>query len=156
MNTQMPPTMNLHAAVSTIMSSQLITVGPNDSLRDVKAIFDSHRIHHLPVVHDNQLLGMISKTDLLHFIKGVNRSPEEEVIEASRLEHGRAEEIMVTGLAKLDVNDKINVAIEVFKENLFHALPVVRDHELVGIVTTFDIIRMLSDEDNRRIAMHRS
>lgn len=156
MTTQLPPTMNLQAPVSTIMSSQLITVGPRDSLLDVKAIFDSHRIHHLPVVHENHLLGMISKTDLLHFIRGVQRTPEEEMNEAYRLAHTRAEEIMTTGLAKLDVNDKINVAVEVFKENLFHALPVIKDQELVGIITTFDIIRMLSDEDNRRIATYRS
>jgi CBS domain-containing protein len=38
------------------------------------------------------------------------------------------------------------VALEVFKENLFHALPVVEEGNLVGIITTYDIISRLADE----------
>ena len=94
----------------------------------------------------------ISKTDLLHFIHGIQFSLIANTNKSQLLENHLAEEIMTTGLAKLDVEDRINVAIEVFKENLFHALPVLKGDELVGIVTTFDIIRMLSEEDNQRIA----
>jgi predicted transcriptional regulator len=38
------------------------------------------------------------------------------------------------------------VAIEVFCKNLFHALPVVQNDELVGMVTTFDILKMVQAE----------
>jgi acetoin utilization protein AcuB len=47
---------------------------------------------------------------------------------------------MTKGLAVLESNDRIGVAIEIFKENLFHAIPIVDDEELKGIVTTFDLI----------------
>jgi acetoin utilization protein AcuB len=51
---------------------------------------------------------------------------------------------MTTKLAKLEPSDKINVALEVFKENLFHGIPIVNNDALVGIVTTYDIIKHLA------------
>lgn len=156
MTTEIPHALNFLAPVSTIMSTQLLTVAPKASLKEVKAIFDTHRIHHIPVVENKKIVGMISKADMLHFISGMYHSAYDAIREVSRLENYNAEDIMTKGLAKLEVDDRINVTIEVFKENLFHALPVVKDGELVGIVTTFDIIRMLSDEDNQRIAALRS
>ena len=53
---------------------------------------------------------------------------------------------MTTGLAKLSPEERINVALEVFMANRFHAIPVVDDGDLVGIVTTFDIMKELNTE----------
>lgn len=139
--------MNLHAPISTIMTKDLITVNPSDPLAKVKEIFNTHKIHHIPVVRDTSIVGMISKSDFLHFIRGVHHSTYDEFIEQSRLRSYRAEDLMTKGLAKLEPEDKINVALEVFKENLFHAIPICKDHELVGIITTFDVIRTLAEED---------
>ena len=36
-------------------------------------------------------------------------------------------------------------------ENLFHAIPIVEDGKLTGILTTLDIIKVLVEEDNARI-----
>lgn len=143
-----PPKMDLRAPVSSIMSTRLITVGPQDKLNLVKEIFVTHRIHHIPVVRYTQILGIISKSDFLHFIRGIRKSDYDTMIESTRLNHYTAEEIMTKGLAKLEPTDKINVALEVFKENLFHAIPIVDDGKLVGMLTTFDIIRMLAEEDD--------
>jgi acetoin utilization protein AcuB len=53
---------------------------------------------------------------------------------------------MTKGLAKLDPEDRINVALEIFLVNRFHAIPVVKNEELVGIVTTYDIIKTLAGQ----------
>lgn len=42
---------------------------------------------------------------------------------------------------KLEPEDKIGTAAELFLDNRFHALPVVSDGYLVGLVTTFDVLR---------------
>jgi acetoin utilization protein AcuB len=55
---------------------------------------------------------------------------------------------MTTGIAKLEPTDKINVAMEIFKENLFHAIPVVLDEKLVGIITTYDILSNVGKDKN--------
>ena len=139
--------MNLHAPISSIMTKDVITVNPDEPLGKVKEIFETHHIHHIPVVRDRAIVGIISKTDFLHFIRGIHHSTYDEYIEKSRLRTYRAEDIMTKGLAKLEPTDKINVALEVFKENLFHAIPICEEHELVGIITTLDVIKALSEED---------
>ena len=58
---------------------------------------------------------------------------------------------MTQGIATLEPNDRINVALQIFMENLFHAIPVVEDDEVVGILTTYDIIKALQEEDILRI-----
>ena len=67
------------------------------------------------------------------------------------MEEYKVEDIMTKGIASLESTDRINVALQVFSENLFHAIPVVDDGELVGMLTTFDIIKALLEEDHARI-----
>lgn len=126
------------------MSRNLITVHPKDTLLDVKTIFDNHRIHHLPVVEFKKLVGMISKSDLLHYQRSFNQIPYKDVFEESRLKAYKVGEVMTKGLATLTPEDRIDVAIEVFRENILHAIPVVENGELMGLVTTHDIIEALA------------
>ena len=138
--------MNLMKPVSTIMTRELITVNPKDPLAEVKRKFDESNIHHLPVVRYKELVGMISKTDFLFFLRGFAQNEMDRLIEEARLNAFRAEELMVTKLAKVGSNEPIRTAVELFKINRFHALPIVDDGELVGIVTTHDIIQALADD----------
>ena len=137
-------TLNLLDKVSSLMSKNLITVHPKDTLIDVKAIFDKNRIHHIPVVEFKKLVGMISKTDLLHYQRSYEQVPYKDVFEESRLKAYKVGEVMTKGLATLSPEDRIDVAIEVFRENILHAIPVVENGELVGLITTHDIIEALA------------
>lgn len=138
--------MNTLAAISTIMTKDLITANPKDNLSAVKELFDNNKIHHIPVVRYKKIVGIISKTDVLYFVKGYSQNSYDDVINETRLKNYTAEEIMTTGIAKLSPDDKISTALKVFRENLFHAIPIVKDEELVGIITTYDIIKALVDE----------
>ncbi len=138
--------MNVLAPVKTIMSKDLITVSPTDKLTVVKEIFGENNIHHLPVVRFKELVGIISKSDFLHFLRGFSPNDEDRFVNFARLRAYNAEDIMTKGIAKLDPEDRINVALEIFLVNRFHAIPVVKDEDLVGIVTTYDIIRTLATE----------
>ena len=42
--------MNIIQPIAKIMSTKLVTVNPEDPILKVKEIFDSHNIHHIPVV----------------------------------------------------------------------------------------------------------
>ena len=144
--------MDILAPVSTIMTKKLLTVNPKDKLSVVKEIFDAHKIHHLPVVRFKTIVGILSKTDLLYFLKGATyENGYEDMLNEARLSNYTADEIMTTGMAKVTSKDRIGVAVEVFKENLFHAIPVVDDGELVGILTTYDIIRTLSLKNQKAV-----
>ncbi|MCB0568150.1 MAG: CBS domain-containing protein [Phaeodactylibacter sp.] len=140
--------MNVLAPVKSLMATNLITVGPEDKLTVVKEIFEKNKIHHIPVVHYKEMIGLISKTDFIYFLRGFNRNEEDRFVNEARLRAYKAEDIMTKGLAKLNPNARINVALEIFLENRFHAVPVVEDNgDLVGILTTFDIIKALATEE---------
>jgi acetoin utilization protein AcuB len=138
--------MNVLAPISTIMTTKIIAINPDDTLDMVREIFENHNIHHIPVVRHNTLLGMISKHDYDNFHRGLSSNFEDRFVNNTLMKTHKAKEIMVEKLAKLEPTDRINVALEVFSLNRFHALPVVDNGELVGIVTTHDIIKTLSNE----------
>ena len=139
--------MNVLAPVKSIMTTDLITVNPEDKLTTIKEIFETNNIHHIPVVRFKKLVGLVSKTDFVFFMRGFNRNEEDRFVNEARLRAYKAEDIMTTGLAKLNPGDRINVALEIFLVNRFHAIPVVvEDNDLVGIITTFDIIKALANE----------
>ncbi len=138
--------MNLLRPISSIMTKKVITVTPKESLVEVKKIFDSHNIHHLPVVHYKKIVGIISQSDFLYFLHGYVPSALEKLVESNRLKAFCAEDIMTKKMAKVNQDDTIRTALEVFRLNRFHALPVVEEDELIGIVTTFDIIDAIAKE----------
>ena len=120
----------MNEAVSSVMSTDLITISSSDTLDKVKEIFRSHKIHHIPVVEAGALIGLVTTWDLWKINK-----PFEEY------KNIVVKEVMTTRLATLEPKSKIGTAAEVFLENLFHALPIVEDGQLVGIITSFDILR---------------
>jgi len=140
--------MNLLGNVSDIMTKDLVTVSPRDDMLKAESIFQKYGFHHIPVTDEGKLVGMLSKSDYRFFKRGFGTKPEDEEAEKLRLKSRLIGEIMVTGLAKLAPDDRINVALEVFKENLFHAIPVVDNDRIVGLVSTLDIIKALAlDEE---------
>lgn len=139
--------MNFQSPVSEYMTKQVITVSAEDSLSTVKEIFDKFNIHHIPVLHIRKIEGIISKSDLLLFLRGFTNVEEDNLLDEARLRNYKAKDIMTTRMAKVESSDKMNVVLEVLKINRFHALPVVDNDELVGIITTHDIIAALVADD---------
>lgn len=141
--------MNIIAPVSSLMTSNLVTVNPEDNLAKVKTCFEENNIHHLPVVRFKQIVGIISVSDFNHFLHGFTNNNSDALLESVRLKTWKAEDIMTKKLAKIDVDDAISVALDVFKTNRIHALPVEKNGELVGILTTYDIICAIASEPIR-------
>ncbi len=132
--------MNLFAPVSSLMTDykHLVTVGPEDHLSKVREIFDNHTFHHIPVVNFREIVGIVSKTDFEHFVGGDGGE--------ARLNQALVKDIMIKRLGKVDPDDRLNVVVDIFILNRFHALPVVENGDLVGIITPFDILRALAEE----------
>jgi len=140
--------MNIFAPISSLMTDHknLITVGPEESLTQVKEIFGAHKFHHIPVVHFREIVGIVSRSDFEYFMGGASHYEEDKYVNELRLERTLVKEIMVKRLGKVAPDDRINVALEVFLINRFHALPVVEDGELVGMITPYDIMSALSKQ----------
>lgn len=133
---------NLKDPVLVIMETELLTVSPDQNLLDVANIFDLKAIHHVPVVKNDELVGMVSKSDFLFFRHEhtENHTREQEM---ERLREQKIDGVMHRMLLTLSPIDPIEKAIEIFKKNYFHALPVVEGKSLKGLVTPLDVINYL-------------
>lgn len=135
--------MKRDALVADIMTTQLIKVSPDDTLKIVQEIFSKHRIHHIPVVHDNgTLLGMISKTDFAKIQYGFSlvKNEAKKIQQEKLYESLLVEEVMTSKIYFLNVNDEVSEAAKIFAKNHFHALPVLDGGVLVGLLTTYDLL----------------
>ena len=123
---------NKDRAIKTIMTKNLVTAYPSNSLPQIKGIFDRMDFHHLPIVtKGDKLVGIISRVDIDRF---------HDIILGNNL-HATAEDIMTKYPMSLDQEDSIGLAADIFLANKFHAIPVVEDGELIGLVTTHDILK---------------
>jgi len=134
---------NLLSPVKELMSNNLITVNEETPIAEIDSIFKENRIHHIPVVKFDKLVGIISSVDFLNFKGAADRV--ESKYEDYRFRKHSASDIMTTGIAKLESTDRIGVAVKIFEENLFHAIPIEENGKLIGILTTYDLINGLSN-----------
>lgn len=58
----------LRTPVEEVMTSPVQTVNEFDLTDEVMELFRKHRIHHLPVVREEKLLGMITPSDVIRFL----------------------------------------------------------------------------------------
>jgi CBS domain-containing protein len=66
--------------VRELMSSPIIAVHQNVTLKDCAIMMSENRIHHLPVIDDNDhVIGMISATDFLVAAESIGRAPGERI-----------------------------------------------------------------------------
>lgn len=128
--------------VGQIMSTPVITVTPSDTMDKIQGIFRSNNIHHIPVVDNDKVVGIISNTDYLRLLHGFTlfKTEKSESYNDAILRSLLAGEVMTRQVATLSPEDSLIMAVGFFRENLFHALPVVNKGKLVGIVTTFDLL----------------
>ncbi len=121
----------MNEPVSTIMTRELITANADDRVSKVYELLCNHRIHHVPVVDGDKLVGLLTTYDLFKMGKDYPRFNELVV-----------RDVMTTKMATLEPSSKVGTAAEIFLEQLFHALPIVENGDrLVGIVTTHDVLK---------------
>ena len=131
------------ATISTIMTRDLITVSPITLLGKVHEIFETHNIHHIPVIdNEKHVKGIISKIDYAKSLDcftvfGTKYSIEHNEKNFKSL---MAKDIMTKQVVTLSPDDKIGTAVGIFRENILRSILVVdNDEELVGILTPFDL-----------------
>lgn len=138
--------MQANTPISRIMTRKPETVKPSDTMEAVRKIFEKRGFHHIPVVDGERLVGLVSYTDYLQLIRTVFDNGQETRVNEKVLNATLAKDVMTESLLCLSPTDTTETALRVFKSNQFHSLPVVDDKgHLVGIVTTYDLMRVLED-----------
>lgn len=128
--------------VSHIMTKHVISVNIKDHLRHVIDLIKKEKIRHLPVVDGDQIKGIISSTDL-NRLTFSNLFDQQDNSEDAILDMLSIDQVMHTHPMTVNSNHTIKEVAEIFANHHFHALPVMEENRLVGIVTTTDIIKFL-------------
>jgi CBS domain-containing protein len=122
------------------MTRNLVTVRSQDTVDKVHEVFEKHAFHHIPVVDHHKLVGIISKTDYVKIRHMLATTWSGETICQDMYKELCAGDIMSREPLKIEPADTIGLAADIFRANALHALPVVDDGELVGIVTSHDLL----------------
>jgi len=138
--------MNKKTPISKIMTTDVVTLSKNDSLNKAEMLFKTHKIRHMPVVHEDALLGMLSYTDLLRISFADAVFDDEETVDAVVYNMFTIEQVMVKKLVSVSSDTTIKEVAGILSKKNFHALPVIKDEKLVGIVTTTDLLDYLLEQ----------
>ena len=132
--------------VSKIMSTELITVNHTNNLVEAEKLFKENSIRHIPVVSGEDIIGMLSLTDLLRVSFVDSYQSNESDVDTAVYNMLSIEQVMVKNLISVSSTQTIKEVVEILAKNEFHALPVLDNQKLVGIVTTTDILNYLLEQ----------
>ncbi len=131
-------------SLKNIMNTNLITVDMDDNLRTVQHLLNNARIHHLLVVENNQLLGVISDRDLLKAISPYLETASEMPRDTATL-NKKAHQIMTRNPITLQAHAGVHTAINFFNSHPISCIPIVdKDNRPVGIISWRDILKFFS------------
>lgn len=158
-----------------VMTTHVITVGPEASVQEVATLLSERAISGVPVVDaQNRVVGIVSEGDLIHRAEtGTERRAERRRswwLDGVALErdlardyvksHGRkAAEIMTTNVVAVGEDTDLAEIADLLETNKIKRVPVLRDGVLVGIVSRANLVRALAatqpaataDSDDRTI-----
>lgn len=135
--------------VKHIMTTDLVTADPDETLDSVKHKLLANHIQHIPVVDGKKIVGIISKGDIHRMEHHFTLFQSEKALESNRQIFATilASEIMTKSLVTLKDTDAATIAVDLFRENLFHALPVVNEKgQLMGMISPMDLLRYAFDD----------
>lgn len=118
--------------IRDITTYNLITCDINTSIEDICNKMYQHNIGIIPITDNNKIVGIITDRDIV--IRGFNKE---------------LKDIITYNVISIDVNDSIDKALNLLKENKIKRL-LVKDKDIyIGIISISDIIK--SDHDKIKI-----
>lgn len=152
--------MNKKLLVEDIMTKDVITVSLADGLNNVAEKLTENRIHGVPVLEKDKVIGIITETDFftkgspslylpsyIDFLKNaefVDGGGSDHRKKVKELINSKAKDIMTSPCVTVLPNMEISEIIDLMKEKKYVTLPVVdAGGKLVGIITVADIIKLI-------------
>jgi CBS domain-containing protein len=122
--------------VSQIMTTAVECITPTQKIIDVKYIYEKKKFHHhIPVIENDKLVGMVSLIDFMRKIGDANLDDRNTVYNEVMVK-----DIMTTNPKSTGPSATIEEVAKTLASGEFHALPIVENGMIVGIVTTADLI----------------
>jgi CBS domain-containing protein len=146
-----------------IMSTDLITVHKDTDIKTLSKIFIDKKINSVPVVDDEgKLIGIVSETDLVYQDASLHiptvfsifdsifylQSSKHFKEDLNKITASKVGDIMTGKVLSVKENESIYNIASIITEKKFYSIPVVgNNNELKGIVSRFDIIKSMMDDN---------
>lgn len=127
-----------------VMTTQTVSVDPTASVREaLERMFDAG-VRHLPVVNDDDLVGILSDRDLRGLWIPPGSSGGNGAVETLDQNVG---ELMSSDVIVVNPDTDLGEVVDLMLDNRIGAVPVVRrgTQELVGVVSYVDVLRAARD-----------
>ena len=131
--------------VSQIMTKDVVKLTTKNTLFDAEKLFKEHNIRHLPVVSGNQLIGILSYSDLLR-ISFSELSDNEEKVDTTVYNAYTIEQVMAKNPVGVSPDQTVRDVTEILAKQSFHSLPVVENGKLKGVITTTDLLKYFLEQ----------
>lgn len=119
--------------VQDVMSTEVVTIGPRETLAEAHRIMNAEGVRHLPVVDAGRLLGLLTQRDL-HLVETLDAVEPEEVL---------VEEVMVQDVYAVEPEASLPAVLREMERRRLGSAVVLRGRQPVGIFTTSDALRAL-------------
>ena len=116
--------------VRDIMSADLVTVTPDETLGDALGKMKKHEVHELPVLRGNVLAGLVTMSGIMR---------------RKALPHETKVSTLVQVVPEVTPDDDLPTVAEKLIQTGFRALPVVDRKRIVGIVSRTDLAKAIAD-----------
>jgi acetoin utilization protein AcuB len=128
--------------VKDYMTTEVTSLQETDTLLDAAMVFVRSSFRHIPVLRDKKLVGIITERDVKQFAPSLlSRTSADEYNQI--METTPISRVMTRDPMTLKPQQPIFEAATLLHGKRFGCLPVVENGELVGIVTTTDMLGLL-------------
>lgn len=125
------------------MSTRVVTIDMDDRLLVAQEIFENAPFHHLLVIEDDELQGVLSERDYLRALSPHIGNINETERDSETLQR-RAHQVMSRNPITIAPHKSLKEACRLMLEYDIGSLPVLKRNKIVGIITWKDLLRAFS------------
>ena len=131
--------------VKNLMTRGPVTLKRKDVLNLADDVMELGRIRHIPIMENDQVVGVLSQRDLFRHglakVRGLQNRERKELLKAIRIE-----EIMRKPVITINSEASLKDAAQLMVQKKIGCLPVVEGGRLVGLITETDVLRFVSEQ----------
>jgi len=127
--------------VKDLMSDALETVSPDAHLHDALTTMNRAGYRHLPVVENDELVGIITDRDIRLAVNSPLVDAEADLTRETILDDVRVYDCMTPDPQCVSSSTPLHEAADLLALNKFGAMPVMDEGKLVGMISYIDFLR---------------
>jgi len=151
---------------ASIMSRDIVTADPEDSVATIAGLMAKHNISSVPIcAKDGTLIGMLSEGDLMPHLGETSETRRawwlrllaegtdlsEEFLNYIRLDQRRAKHLMHVPVVSATERANVSEVADLMAKHHIKRVPIVRDGKVVGVVSRADLIRLMAQSPDALI-----